>query len=164
MIARSLRHLFAMPWRTRRRFPPDALGAIETAIREVEARHAGEIRVAIETSLDLPELFRGLTPRERALEIFGLLGVWNTEDNNGVLLYVLMADRDVEIVADRGIAARVPVAEWEAICRHIETAFRAQRFGPGVIDGVRAIGELLARHFPHARGDRNELPDRPVML
>lgn len=161
---RWLRHLFMPWWLTQRRFGRDACAAIERAVGEVESRHAGEIRVAIETALDLPNLYYGVTAGRRALAVFGLLGVWDTAGNNGVLIYVLMADHKVEIVADRGIAARVPKADWEAICRRIETAFRAGRYGEGVADGVRAVGEVLAKHFPHEGGDRNEQRNAPAFL
>lgn len=161
---RWCRHLLASIWRTHRRFDRAARAAIERAVTEVESRHAGEIRVAIETALDLPDLYFGVTARQRALAVFGMLGVWDTAANNGVLIYVLMADRDVEIIADRGIASRVPRSEWDAICRQIQEAFRAGRHGEGIADGVRAVGEVLARHFPHDGGDRNEQRDRPVLL
>lgn len=163
-MKRWLSHLLATPWQTRRRFPSHALSAITAAIEKVEARHAGEIRFVVETALDLPALWRGVTPRERALEVFGRLGVWDTADNNGVLIYLLLCERDVEIVADRGIAARVPPAEWETICRRMEAQFRDGRFREGAIVGIEAVGELLARHFPQAAGDRNEQPNRPVLL
>ena len=163
-LLRALRHLFATRWGTRRRFPETTLAAIEAAVREVESRHAGEIRFAVETALDLPELWRGLEPRQRALEVFGQLGVWDTAGNNGVLVYVLVADRDVEIVADRAIAARVSQPEWDAICREVEDQFRAGRYTEGSVAAVQAIGRLLARHFPAQGGDRNEQPNQPVLL
>lgn len=161
---RWLRHLFTPWWLTMRRFDRAACLAIERAVGEVEGRHAGEIRVAIETALDLPDLYFGVTAQRRSLAVFGLLGVWDTAANNGVLIYVLIADRKVEIVADRGIAARVPKAEWEAICRGVEGAFRAGRYGAGVAEGVRAVGAVLARHFPHEGGDRNEQRNAPTFL
>lgn len=161
---RWLRHLFTPWWLTMRRFDRAACLAIERAVGEVEGRHAGEIRVAIETALDLPDLYFGVTAQRRSLAVFGLLGVWDTAANNGVLIYVLMADRKVEIVADRGIAARVPKGEWAAICRAIESDFRAGRYGEGVAAGVHAVGAVLARHFPYDGGDRNELRDEPVLL
>jgi uncharacterized membrane protein len=161
---RVLRHLFATDWATRRRFDAEVLGAIETAIRDVESRHSGEIRVAIETAFDLPELWQGLGTRQRALQVFGFLGVWDTAANNGVLIYMLNADRAVEIVADRGIAARVLPAEWDAVCRNMEDHFRAGRFREGSVAGVLAVGKLLQQHFPDARSDRNELPDQAVLL
>jgi uncharacterized membrane protein len=140
------------------------LARIESAIAAVERQHAGEIRFAIETAFDLPDLWYGTTPRERALLVFGHLGVWDTEANNGVLIYVLMADHDVEIVADRAIAARVAQAEWDAVCRSMEGHFRAGRFAEGAEAGIAGVGALLARHFPGSGADRNEQPDAPVFL
>jgi uncharacterized membrane protein len=163
-LARMLRHLFATRWGTRRRFTPAVLGRIESAIASLERRHAGEIRFAVETAFDLPDLWYGTTPRERAVQVFGLLGVWDTSANNGVLIYVLMADHDVEIVADRAVAARVPQAGWDAVCREMEAHFRAGRFAEGADAGIAGVGRLLAVHFPGAGGDRNEQPDRPVLL
>ena len=162
--ARVLRHLFATRWGTRRRFTPAVLARIEQALQRIESRHAGELRFAIETAFDLPELWYGVTPRQRALHVFGQLGVWDTADNNGVLIYVLMADHDVEIVADRAIAARVSQAEWDAVCREMEDHFRAGRFAEGAESGIAGIGRLLGKHFPGRGGDRDEQPNRAVVL
>jgi uncharacterized membrane protein len=140
------------------------LADIEQATREVESRHAGEIRFAVERGLDVPQILGGITPRQRALQIFAQLGVWDTEANNGVLIYVCLADRDVEIVADRGISSKVPAAEWEIICREMEQHFVAGRFGEGSIAGVRAVGRLLEKHFPGSWADADELPNQPVLL
>jgi uncharacterized membrane protein len=163
-IVRIVRHVFATRFMTRRRFPREVCARIEAKIREVERLHAGEIRFAVETALELPDLWRGLTPRQRALEVFGLLGIWDTAANNGVLVYLLMADRDVEIVADRGIAGRVPQAEWDAAARAMEDKFRAGRYAEGAVAGIGAIGDMLARHFPGGRGDRDEQPDEIVLM
>jgi uncharacterized membrane protein len=163
-ILRTCRHLFATRWGTRKRFTAAARARIEAAIAAVERRHAGEIRFAIETALDLPELWFGVTPRERAVNAFGQLGVWDTAGNNGVLIYVLMADHDVEIVADRAIAARVGQGEWDAICREMEREFRAGNYAEGAEAGIAGVGRLLARHFPGRGGDRDEQPDAPVIL
>ena len=163
-LLRACRHLFATRWATRRRFTDASLAAIEAAVREVESRHAGEIRFVVETALDLPELWIGLGARQRALEVFGQLGVWDTAVNNGVLIYVLMADHDVEIVADRAIAARVSQAEWDGVCREVEDHYRAGRFTEGSVAAVQAIGRLLAQHFPTRGGDRDEQPNQPVLL
>ncbi|MEX0733808.1 MAG: TPM domain-containing protein [Steroidobacteraceae bacterium] len=163
-LTRVLRHLFATRWGTRRRFTAKVLARIEEALKRIEAQHAGELRFAIETAFDLPELWYDVTPRQRALQVFGLLGVWDTAGNNGVLIYVLMADHDVEIVADRAIAARVPQSEWDALCRDMEAHFRAGRFAEGAESGIAGIGRLLARHFPGPGGDRDEQPNRPVLL
>ena len=163
-LARTLRHLFAMRWVTRRRFNSDVRARIERALEAVESQHAGELRFAIETAFDLPDLWYRVTPRQRAVQVFGLLGVWDTENNNGVLIYVLMADRDVEIVADRAIAARVPQADWDTVCREMEAHFHAGRFAEGAESGIAGIGRLLSKHFPGQGGDRDEQPNRPVLL
>lgn len=163
-IARWFRHVFRLPGEVRRLLDAEALDAIEQAVNDVESRHSGEIRVAIESSLDVPDLWQGVTPRRRALQAFGSLGVWDTERNNGVLIYVLVADHDVEIVADRGISARVSQDEWNAICRLIQTHCRQGRYRDGLVEGVRSIGEVLARHFPNEGGDRDEQPNRPVLI
>ncbi|MGB5131647.1 MAG: TPM domain-containing protein [Steroidobacteraceae bacterium] len=162
--ARVLRHLFATHWGTRRRFDSEVLARIEKALRRIEGQHAGELRFAIETAFDLPELWYGVTPRQRALQVFGQLGVWDTEGNNGVLIYVLMADHDVEIIADRAIAARVTQAEWDAVCREMEAHFRAGRFAEGSEAGIASVGRLLGKHFPGRGGDRDEQPNQAVLL
>jgi uncharacterized membrane protein len=163
-LPRLLRHLFTMRFTLRRRFTPAVLDAIEQGITEVEASHAGELRFAVELALDVPQLWRDLGPRERAVQVFGSLGVWDTAANNGVLIYVLLADRVVEIVADRGIASRVLASEWDAVCREMEDHYRAGRWSEGSLAGVRGAGRLLARHFPGAPGHANELPNQPVLL
>jgi uncharacterized membrane protein len=161
---RALRHLCATQLGTRRRFSTDVLGAIEAAIASAETRTSGEIRFAVETALDIPDLRSGMEPRQRAVEVFTDLGVWDSELRNGVLIYVLMADRDVEIIADRGAAARIPPADWETACRHMEEHFRAGRFRDGAVAGVNAVGSLLERHFPARAVERDEQPNQPVLL
>ncbi len=164
-LLRPLRHVFTTRWSTRARFPQATLEAIEQAITDCEHRHGGEIRFVVETALDLPDIARGLTPRERALQVFGQFRVWDTAHNNGVLIYVLLADRDVEIIADRGIAKEVPQSEWQAVCRQMEGHFRAGRFKDGSVVGILGVGALLGRHFPGERGGGdNELPNQPVLL
>src|SRR5690606_3104073 len=122
-LRRIFRHLVTTHYSARHRFSPPVLEAIERTIRDAESRHVGEIRFVVESALDLPELWRELTPRQRAVQLFSLLGVWDTAQNNGVLVYVLLADRDVEILADRGIAERVPQSDWEEICHEMELQF-----------------------------------------
>jgi uncharacterized membrane protein len=164
-LARLFRHMVATHWGTRRMFPPASLDAIENAIAASEKAHSGEIRFAIETSLPLLAVWTDVPPRKHAMGVFANLGVWNTENNNGVLIYLQLADRNVEIIADRGFHARVSAAEWEAVCRLMEGHFRAGRFREGAIAGIEAVASLLARHFPPEPGARrNELPDRPVLL
>jgi uncharacterized membrane protein len=162
--SRFLRHLFFTRWMTRRRFTPLALGEIEAAIRETESRHAGEIRFVVETALDLAGLADDIAPRDRALQVFGQLGVWDTEHNNGVLIYLLLADQVVEIVADRGIATRITQSEWDGVCREMERHFREGRFTEGSVAGIRGVGRLLSRHFPGRQAPADELPNQPVLL
>lgn len=166
-IARILRHLATTSARLRRAFPAAALRSIEQAIAASEARHAGELRFVVEGALDGLPLLRGQTARERAIELFAQLHVWDTEHNTGVLIYLLLADRRVEIVADRGIDAKAGAEAWSAICRAMETHFGAGDFGRGAVQGIEAVTQLVIRHFPHlqlAPGDRNELPDAPLLL
>jgi uncharacterized membrane protein len=163
---RWLRHLFSSRGGLRRAFPSPTLAAIENAIAASEQKHSGELRFAIEASLEPVDALRGKTPRARALEVFAALGIWDTEANNGVLIYVLLADRDVEIVADRGFNERVSRAEWSAICDAMEDRFRAGDYEAGAVAGVGLAGDLVTRHFPLQPGARNpnELPNRPTLL
>lgn len=163
-VERIARHLVVTRSTVGRAFPARTLHAIDAAIKASEASHRGEIRFAVEGALDLAALLRGKTARERAIDVFSQLRVWDTERNNGVLIYLLLADRDVEIVADRGIHERVGAQEWEGICRGMEAAFRNADFEGGVLAGIREVTRHLARHFPPVGDDRNELPDRPVVL
>jgi len=154
----------ATRWTVDRAFPGDTLIAIDSAIKASEATHSGEIRFVVEGALDIAPLFGGQTARERAIDVFSQLRIWDTERNNGVLMYLLLADRDVEIVADRGIHAKVGPQGWEKICREMETAFRQGDFEGGMVRGIQAVTRHLAEHFPAAGDDRNELPDNPVVL
>jgi len=163
-VKRILRHFLAPHWIVRSAFPRGALTRIEAAIRTSEATHDGELRFAIEAGLELLPLLRGVSPRERAVEIFSRLRVWDTEHNSGVLIYVQFVDHRIEIVADRGINARVEQQQWDAICRRMEVAFRARQFEAGVLDGLAEVTALLARHFPPVGDNPNELPDSPVVL
>jgi uncharacterized membrane protein len=148
-----------------RRFPAHALTAIEETIAKSELTHTGEIRFAIETALDLGDLWRFSSARERALEVFGELRVWDTQQRNGVLIYVLLAERDVEIVADRSLDGRVTDAEWRRVCELMEQEFRAQRWRNGAIAGIEATTALLAREFPATDAPNpNEQPNRPAVL
>lgn len=163
---RWLRHTFATEALRTRAFSADTLAAIETAISDSELLHAGEIRFAIERALAPHEVWHGKTPRQRALEVFAALGVWDTDANNGVLIYVLLADHDVEIVADRGFNGRVSEQEWAAVCREMERHFEAEQFRKGAVTGVQRVGKIVAGIFPQLPGkrDADELPNRPAML
>ena len=163
-IKRIATHLLLTHWQVNRAFSSDTLTAIDSAIKASEAAHVGEIRFAVEGALDGTALFRGQSARERAIEVFSQLRIWDTEHNNGVLIYLLLADRDVEIVADRGIHSKVGSAEWEKVCHTMETAFKRARYEQGVVSGIQAVTQHLARHFPAAGSGRNELPDKPVVL
>ena len=163
-MRRILKHLFYPDWLARRIFPSSILERIEKEIGQSEQKHRGELRFALEAGLPLPALLGKVTPRERAHAAFGDLRVWDTEENSGVLIYVQLVDRDIEIVADRGIAAKVPQGEWEAVCHAMEAAFRERRFEEGTLQAIRRVTELLAQHFPARAGDVNELPDRPALL
>jgi uncharacterized membrane protein len=161
---RLVRHLFTDHQSVARAFPPEAMKAIEKAISEEERRHGGQLRVAVEASLPVSALVHGVGSRQRAIGWFGRLGVWDTEHNAGVLIYLLLADRRVELVADRGIHSKVGTAAWEAICGEMQQEFARGQFERGAVIGVRAVSDLLAAHFPPTGGGRNELPDKPVVL
>lgn len=161
---RLMRHLTMTHWQVQRAFPVSSLSAIEAAVTRAEKNHAGQIRVVVEGALAASPLWRGLPARQRALDVFSFLRVWDTEHNNGVLIYLLLADRNVEIVADRGIAKRVSQETWEGICRQMEMAFGTGRFQEGVIAGVDAVAQTLATHFPLQPGGANELTDRPLLM
>ncbi|HEX7811850.1 MAG TPA: TPM domain-containing protein [Burkholderiales bacterium] len=163
-ISRIVRHLLTPAWQVRNKFSATALARIEQAIRESETRHAGQIRFAVEHALEPGAVWRGETAGERALQVFSLLRVWDTEHNNGVLIYLLLADRDIEIIADRGIHRHIGAPAWEAICQEMESAFRAGRFEEGVIAGIERVSRHLESHFPRAAGTDNELPDAAVVL
>ncbi len=163
-FTRILRHLFMPPWRVRMAFPARTLRAIESAIRGAESTHAGEIRFAVESALPLFPLLRGQSARHRAIEVFSHLRVWDTEHNNGVLIYLLLADHDVEIVADRGVHAHVGGKGWEKICREMEALFREGKLEEGVLHGIRAVSVHLVKHYPAQGKGRNELDDKPVVL
>jgi uncharacterized membrane protein len=162
---RILKHLFAPDWIARRPFTPGVLKKIEQAIKASEQAHDGELRFAVEASLPAHYFIpKTRTARERAEELFSLLKVWDTERNSGVLIYVQLVDRRIEIVADRGIAAKVEQAEWNAVCREMEKAFRAGRFAEGALRAVERTTGLLAKHFPARAVNPNELPDKPLVL
>ena len=161
MSARWLRHLFAPA--AARVFPPEALQRIATAVAAGEARHSGEVCFAVESALPLRALLAGQDARARAEAAFARLGVWDTAANNGVLLYLLLADHRIEIVADRGFAGRVSAAQWRGVCQLMEERLRAGDPAAAAVQGVTAASALVETHFPRAPGDpdRNELPDLP---
>lgn len=159
---RLLKHLFTPDWAAHRAFPRRVLKTIKQAIHDSEQLHRGELRFAVQAGLPIFHLKQ--SPRAHAEETFSLLRVWDTEENTGVLIYVQLVDRRIEIVADRGISGKVPQSEWDAICRAMQTEFRAGRYEEGALAGIRRITDLLALHFPARRDHPNELPDQPVIL
>jgi uncharacterized membrane protein len=163
-IKRIGKHLLQHRWRVRRIFPPQALAEIERAIKAGEQTHSGQVRFAVEGALDGKPLFKNQPARERALDIFSQLRIWDTAHNNGVLIYLLLADRQVEIVADRGIDAKVGAAGWERICAAMQADFKAGNFTGGVVKGIAAVSQQLAAHFPKHGAGPNELSDKPVVI
>jgi uncharacterized membrane protein len=164
MVKRMLRHLFALPFVLRRCFPAALLAEIETAIRISEQRHSGEIRFAVETTLPVSALWQGVSARQSAIAAFSNMGVWDTQANSGVLIYLLLADHDLEIVADRGIAEKVSQAQWDEIAHIMEQHFRSGNFRQGALEGISKVTDLLAEHFPPGVRNANELSDKPVIL
>ena len=163
-IKRIAKHLLLTHWQLNRAFPHRTLIAIEQAIKSSETAHVGEIRFVVEGALDGPPLLKGQSARERAIDVFSQLRMWDTEHNNALLIYLLLADRDVEIIADRGIHSKVGSAEWEDICRKMETAFKQAHYEDGVVVGIQAVTRHLIEHYPASGAGLNELPDKPVVL
>ena len=161
---RMIRHLFTPHWIVQRAFPRRVLAAIEQAIAASEKKHDGELRFAVEAALHPLPLWHGQTTRQRALELFSALRVWDTAHNSGVLIYVQLVDRRIEIVADRGIGAKVAQAQWDSVCRRMEKAFRGGQYEAGAFAAIDEITALLAQHFPPRSDNPNELPDKPVVL
>ncbi len=141
-----------------------ALEGLTQEIAQCEKRHSGEIRLVIETSLDFNFHWQGVTARERALQVFSHTRVWDTEANNGVLIYLLLADRDIEIVADRGFNKKVSAPVWEKIAVGMEQSFRQNRFEEGLRQGIKEISQLIEEHFQPRADDKNELPNAPLIL
>jgi hypothetical protein len=165
ILRRILRHRWLDEWDTRKAIPPEVVDRLMRRVAASERRHSGEIRLYIEAGLPMSYLLRNATPRERAVAMFGKLRVWDTESNNGVLIYLLLAEHAIEIVADRGLSNRVPHDEWQAIVKRMGAAFHGHRFEEGLTQALEEVSALLVAHFPLARGqaDANELPDQPVL-
>ena len=163
-LKRFWRHVLMSPMVAARAFPATVMDAIQREVAVQEKRHAGEVFFVVEAELSTGQLWRGLSSRDRAREVFAMQGVWNTEDNNGVLIYVLLADRRVEIVADRGIDRKVTPGDWRRIVDEMDRRFHDGRYEEGALAGVRSVSDLLAAHFPPRPDDRNELADRPVVI
>ncbi|MGZ4991757.1 MAG: TPM domain-containing protein [Methylobacter sp.] len=163
-IKRWFRHAFMPPWRWRMLFSKTVLENIEKAIKHSEHRHGGELRFAVENALALGQVWRGVSARQRAIEVFADLRVWDTEQNSGVLVYLLLADREVHIVADRGIAKCVKQSEWNVITEAMQKEFLRGDFLSGSLQGIEHITVLLATHYPPNADNPNELSNKPVIV
>ncbi|MDZ7591268.1 MAG: TPM domain-containing protein [Rubrivivax sp.] len=159
---RLFKHRWLDETDTARALDSEALQRLEARVAASERHHSGEIRLCVEAGLPLSYLWRGATARERAVAMFGKLRVWDTDANNGVLIYLLLAEHAIEIVADRGLARQVPQAHWDALVGGMREAFRAGRFEAGLAQAIDAVDAMLVRHFPLGAGEPNpnELPDR----
>jgi uncharacterized membrane protein len=164
-LQRILKHRWLDEADTRRAIPPDVMQRLAQHVAEGEKRHTGEVRIYVEAGLPFSYLWRDATARERAIAMFGKLGVWDTEQNNGVLIYLLLAEHAIEVVADRGVSRHVSPAQWQEIVRHMSAAFRAGQYEQGLVQAVDEVTALLVKHFPATPGapNANELPDQPVL-
>ena len=161
-LGRILKHRWHDETDTARLLNSGALDRLENQVAASEKQHSGEIRLCVEASLPLSYLWRNATARERAVTMFGKLRVWDTELNNGVLIYLLLAEHAIEIVADRGLARHVPQSHWDGVLAGMRRAFSAGQFEQGLADAVQAVDTVLAQHFPlqHAQANPDELPNR----
>ena len=161
-VQRILKHRLYDDTDSARALGTAALGRLQARVEASEQQHSGEIRLCVEAGLPLGDLWRHTTPRQRAVTLFGTLGVWDTERNNGVLIYLMLAEHAIEIVADRGLARVVAQAHWDAVLGGMRGAFRAGRFETGLAEAIDAVDAMLAKHFPLAPGEvnPNELSDR----
>jgi uncharacterized membrane protein len=164
-IVRFLKHRWLDETDRRRALDDAALERLSARVAASEQQHSGEIRVSVEAGLPMSYLLRGLQARDRAVMLFGKLRVWDTEHNNGVLIYLLLAERRIEVIADRGLNAHVSETEWDALIKGMGQAFRGRDFEAGLNDAVDVVSRLLVQYFPLAPGEQhhNELPDAPTV-
>lgn len=164
-LKRLFRHRWVDEADARRAVPPELIQRLMQRVAASEKRHSGEIRIHVEAGLPFSYLWRDATARDRAVTLFGKLRVWDTERNNGVLIYLLLAEHAIELVADRGLSQRVPPEEWRAMVQRMGTAFREGRFEDGLTQAIAEVSAVLVQHFPLAEGERNdnELPDEPLV-
>lgn len=163
-INRLIKHLWSHGRKVGKFFSKADLAAITKAIGNSETKHSGQICFAVEGALEVPALLKGLSPRDRAIEVFTNLKVWDTEQNNGVLIYVLLADHAVEIVSDRGIHSKADLSAWDVICRDIESKFARHQYKDGVLSGIEMVSQLLQSQFPKTTPSDNEIANDPVLL
>ena len=164
MLSRWFKNLTTTPFALRRYFPPATLATIDAAIATSEQSHRAELRCAVEASLSIGNLLNAVDSKARAIEVFSILRMWDTAENNGVLLYMLLAEHKIEIVADRGFADSVTSAEWMTICVELEQAFAVGDYEAGTLAALDRISMLARQYFPAANDDRNELANRTVFL
>lgn len=168
-LSRVIKHRWQSDAAAQRALPNALLQRLAGLVKHCESQHSGEIRIYVEAGLPLSYLWRKNNTRqitrERALAIFGKLRVWDTANNNGVLIYLLLAERSIEIVADRGLNERVPSDTWPRVMDSMSTAFRSGEFERGLTLAVQEISDLLLQHFPLQidQSNPNELPDGPVL-
>jgi uncharacterized membrane protein len=163
-ISRAIKHGCTSSAAGRRAFPEATLKAIQAAIAEGETRHRAEVRMIVEPALGVQAVLQGVSARERARELFSDYRIWDTEENCGVLVYVNLADHQVEIVADRGIGRLVQPAEWQAVCDTLTSGLRRGAFRDSTIAALAQLNGLLHQKLP-ATGDRvNQLSDKPIVL
>lgn len=163
-LNRFLKHFWMGSSAVKRYLPSSALDDIEQAIKQGEQHHSGQVCFAVEASLDWHDLWVNKTARQRGIELFSQLRIWDTEQNNGVLIYLLLADHDVEMIVDRGVNSKLDQQLWEDVCHKMENDFRHGLFAEGVLEGIRRVSQHLAEHYPSAGEKLNELPNRPVLL
>jgi uncharacterized membrane protein len=163
-LGRFFRHLLIPGWWARRAFGGADREAIRAAIAASESSHRGELRFVAEGPLPVLSLVKGQSARQRATLLFDRLGVTRTKEASGILIYVQLVDRRVEILADRGIAARVSQPEWDRICREMEVAFGHDAYRRGALEAIDRATRLLALHFPAGPDNVNELDDRPELF
>ena len=164
-LKRILKHRWLDDSDTRRAVPPELLHHLTRRVAASEQRHTGEVRICVEAALPLSYLWRGAKARERAVMMFGKLRVWDTEHNNGVLIYLLLADHAIELVADRGLNQHVSAAQWQAMVQHLGAAIKEGRFEDGLTQALEEVSAVLVQHFPLAEGESNpnELPNAPML-
>lgn len=163
-LSRAWRHLCSSKAAAKRAFPDATLRAVAEAITAGEQTHRGEVRLVIERALPFDCVWDGVTNRQRAIALFADCGVWDTEDNCGVLIYVNLAEHKVDIVADRGIGSKIDRATWQAVCRTMTDGFKQGKFHDATLNAIGQVNELLRQHFPSSGTRSNELPDKPIIL
>ncbi len=164
MFKRLLINLFFPSWKFRKIFPKKFLKNIELVIQNSEKRHNGELVFLVEVKFPIPLVIKKITPRQRAIDLFSKYRVWDTEFNNGVLIYLLLSEKQIEIIADRGISKKIPQKEWDLILERMKTNFKKGYFEKGVILGISEITEILSTHFPPPQNKPNELSDKPIII